>query len=70
MVTMAQTQSASNWRNMHTHADRTHSLTHLLQHSYNHFVQSTMITRILCFYPLRGTGVFAFRSFPLDSFGA
>ena len=32
MVTMA--QSAANWRNTHTHMDRTHSLTHL-QHSHN-----------------------------------
>ena len=38
MVTMA--QSAVNWRNMHIHVDRMHSLTHLHQHSYNHFVRS------------------------------
>ena len=36
MVSMA--QSAANWRNMHTHLDRTHSLAHLHQHSYNHVV--------------------------------
>ena len=34
MVTMV--QSAANWRNTHTPVDRTHSLTHLHQHSYNH----------------------------------
>ena len=39
MVTMA--QSATNCRNTHTHVDHIHSLTHLHQHSYNHFVQST-----------------------------
>ena len=35
MVSMA--QSAANWHNMHTHMDRTHSLTHLqcFIHSYN-----------------------------------
>ena len=38
MVTMA--QSAANWRNMHTHVDRKHSLTHLHQHSFNHIVRS------------------------------
>ena len=38
MATMA--QSATNWRNTHTHMDYTHSLTHLHQHSYNHVVQS------------------------------
>ena len=37
-VTMA--QSTTNWRNMHTQVDRTHSLAHLYQHSYNHVVQS------------------------------
>ena len=36
MVTMA--QSAANWRNTHTHMDRTHSFTHLHQHSCNHVV--------------------------------
>ena len=39
MITMA--QSAVNWCNMHTHVDRTHSLTHLDQYSYNHIVRST-----------------------------
>ena len=39
MVTMA--QRAVNWRNTHTHVDRTHSLTHLHQHSYNHAVRSS-----------------------------
>ena len=40
MVTMA--QSAKNWCNTHTHVDRTrsHNFIHLLQHSYNHFVQN------------------------------
>ena len=38
MATMA--QSAANWHNMHTHMDRTHSLTHLHRHSYNHDVRS------------------------------
>ena len=38
MVTMA--QSAANWRNTRTHVDRTHSLTHLHQHSYDHFLGS------------------------------
>ena len=38
MATMA--QSAANWRNPHTHVDRTHSLTHLHRHSYNHVVRS------------------------------
>ena len=37
MVAMA--QSAINWRNTHTHVNRTHSLTHL-QCSYNHVVRS------------------------------
>ena len=41
MVTMA--QSASNWRNTHTHVDCTHSLTHLHQHSYNQVVQSAFL---------------------------
>ena len=30
------TQSAANWRNTHTHVDRTRTLTHLRQHSFNH----------------------------------
>ena len=38
MVTIA--QSAANWCNTHTRMDRTHSLTHLHQHSSNHIVQS------------------------------
>ena len=38
VATMAQTQSAVNWRNTHTHVGRTHSLTHLHQHSYSQFV--------------------------------
>ena len=37
-VTMA--QNVVNWRNTHTQVDRTHSLTHLHQNSYNHFVRS------------------------------
>ena len=31
-------QSAANWRNTQTQADRTHPLTHLHQHSYNHWL--------------------------------
>ena len=38
MVTMA--QSTTNWRNMHSHMDHTHSLTRVHQHSYNHVVRS------------------------------
>ena len=38
MVTVA--QSAANWRNTHTKLDCTHTLTHLHQHSYIHFVRS------------------------------
>ena len=40
MITMA--QSVANWRNTHTHVDRTHSLTHVHrdQHSHNHVVRS------------------------------
>ena len=38
MVTVA--QSAANLRNTHTHMDRTHSLMHLHQPSYNHVVRS------------------------------
>ena len=38
MVTMA--QSAADWRNTHTHVNRTHSLMHLHQHGYNHVVRS------------------------------
>ena len=38
MVTMV--QSAANWRSTHTHVYRTHSLTHVRQHCYNHFVRS------------------------------
>ena len=34
-------QSAANWCNAHTHVERTHSLTHLHQHSNNHVVRST-----------------------------
>ena len=37
---MAQSQSATNWCNTHTHVDCTHSLTHSHQHSYNHTVRS------------------------------
>ena len=33
-------QSTTNWHNTHTHVDRMHSLTHVHQHSYNHFVWS------------------------------
>ena len=42
MVSMAQSQSAANWRNTHTQVDRTRSLTvtHLHQHSYHHFVRN------------------------------
>ena len=39
MIIMA--QSAANSRNTHTHVDRSHSLTYLHQHSYNHVVRST-----------------------------
>ena len=42
MVTMA--QSVVNWHNTHTHVDRTHSLTHLHQHSYIHMVRSASST--------------------------
>ena len=38
MVTKA--QSTANWRNMHTHMDRVHLLTHLHQHSYNQVARS------------------------------
>ena len=38
MVTKA--ERAANWRNTHTHVDRTHSLTQWHQHSYNHVVRS------------------------------
>ena len=38
MVTMA--QSVANWRNTHTHVDRTLSLAHLHRHSYNLVVRS------------------------------
>ena len=38
MVTMA--KNAANWSNTHTDMDRTHSLKHLRQHSYNHVVRS------------------------------
>ena len=38
MVIMA--QSVANWRNTHTHVNRTHSLTHLHQYSYKHVVRS------------------------------
>ena len=42
MVTIA--QGAANWRSTHTHVDRTHSLTHLHQHSYNnHVVRSAFV---------------------------
>ena len=34
VVTMA--QGVANWRNTHTHVDRTLLLSHLHQHSYNH----------------------------------
>ena len=44
MVIMA--QSAANWRNTHTHMDRTHSLTHLHQHSYNQVVRSASLAII------------------------
>ena len=37
MVTMAQSQSAANWCNMHTHVDHTH---YTLISSYNHLVRS------------------------------
>ena len=42
MVTMA--ESAANWRNTHTHVDRTHSLTHLHHHSYNHIVRKRQLS--------------------------
>ena len=38
MVTVA--QSAANWRNTHTDMDRTLSLMHLHQHSYNRMMRS------------------------------
>ena len=38
MVTMA--ESAANWCNTHTLVGRTHSLTHVHQHSCSHFVRS------------------------------
>ena len=48
MVTMA--QSAANWCNTQLHVDRTHSLTQLLQHSYNHLLHvrsaSSVITEL------------------------
>ena len=40
VLTVTVAQSAANWRNTHTLVDRTHSLTHLHQHSYSHFVRS------------------------------
>ena len=48
MVTMAQTQSDANWRNTHTHVDRTHSVfTNTFkvknQHSYNHVVRNSSL---------------------------
>ena len=43
MVTIAQS-AAMNWHNTHTHVDRTHSLTHLHQHRYNHVVRSASST--------------------------
>ena len=56
MVTMA--QSAANWRNTHTHMDRTHSLTHLqLQHSYSHVVWNASLAII--FQCLLGLFVFS-----------
>ena len=42
MVTMD--QNAVNWRNTHTQVDRTHSLTHLHQRSYKHYVRSANST--------------------------
>ena len=42
IVTVA--QSTVNWHNTHTHVDRTHSLTHLNQYSYNHVVRSASST--------------------------
>ena len=41
IVTMA--QSTANWSNTHTQVDHTHSLTHLHQDSYNHFVTICMM---------------------------
>ena len=54
MVTMA--QSATTWcRNTHTHVDRTHSLTHLHQHSYDHVVRSvsSAITEVGIYFLFR-----------------
>ena len=42
MVIMA--QNSANWRNTHTHMDRTHSLTNFHQHSYSHVVRSASST--------------------------
>ena len=54
MATMA--QSATNWRNTHTHMDRMHLLTHSHQHSYNHVVQST--SSAIAFQCMMGLFVF------------
>ena len=40
ILTVTMAQNVVNWRNTHTQVDRTHSLTHLHQNSYNHFVRS------------------------------
>ena len=53
MVTVV--QSAANWRNTLTHVDRTHSLTHLHQQSYNH----NCAKRQLSYYRL-WNGIFIF----------
>ena len=42
MVSVA--QRVANWRNTHTDVDRTHSLTHSHQHSYNQRSASSAIT--------------------------
>ena len=44
MVTMA--KSTLNWCNTHTHVGRTHSLTHLHQHSYNHIMPPQLLQNL------------------------
>ena len=45
MITMS--ESAANWRNTHTHEDRTHSLTHFHQHRYNNHVVRSASSAII-----------------------
>ena len=57
MATMA--QSATNWRNTHTHMHRTHSLTHLHQPvGYNHVVRSA--SSAIIFQHMLGLFVFPY----------